>query len=122
MENNFTKLISYLMHSRTQSHIYHLQTPSYATHMALNAYYTGIGDLIDGLVETYQGKYGIITGYTNPPVMEYQNCEAIQSYFKALLVTITQYRQDISDSYIQNQIDTIEELISSTLYKLKFLK
>jgi hypothetical protein len=119
---NFTKLISYLMHSRTQAHVYHLQTPSFAAHMALNTYYTGIVDIIDGLVESYQGKYGILTGYSSPPLMEYQSCEAIQAYFKALSITISQCRQDIPDSYIQNQIDTVEELIVSTLYKLKFLQ
>ena len=54
--------------------------------------------------------------------MEYESCEAIQAYFKALAVTITQCRQGIPDSYLQNQIDTVEELINSTLYKLKFLK
>jgi len=119
---NFAKLISYLMHSRTQAHVYHLQTPSFAAHMALNGYYSGIVEIIDGLVESYQGKYGILMGYTAPPLMEYESCEAIQAYFKALAVTITQCRQGIPDSYLQNQIDTVEELINSTLYKLKFLK
>ena len=47
---NFAKLISYLMHSRTQAHVYHLQTPSFAAHMALNSYYGGIVEIIDGLV------------------------------------------------------------------------
>lgn len=110
------------MHSRTQAHVYHLQTPSFAAHMALNGYYSGIVEIIDGLVESYQGKYGILMGYTAPPLMEYESCEAIQAYFKALAVTITQCRQGIPDSYLQNQIDTVEELINSTLYKLKFLK
>ncbi len=31
-------------------------------------------------------------------------------------------RNKFTDSFIQNQIDTILELIYSTLYKLKFLK
>jgi hypothetical protein len=54
--------------------------------------------------------------------MEYQSCEAIQEYFRALNTTIEMLRQDIPDSYIQNQIDGVIELIQSTLYKLKFLK
>ena len=50
------KLISYLFHSQTQVHIFHLQTTSFAEHKALQDYYDGIDDLIDGLVESYQGN------------------------------------------------------------------
>ena len=118
---NFSKLISYLFHSRTQAHVYHLQTPSFAAHKALNDYYDEIVGLTDGLVETYQGKYGIIMDYTNFTLMQYQSCEAIQEYFKALNSTVEILRQDIPDSYLQNQIDGVVELIQSTLYKLKYL-
>jgi len=119
---NFAKLISYLLHSRTQAHVYHLQTPSFAAHNALNDYYDGIVDLTDGLVESFQGKYGILTGYSNFGLMEYQSCEAIQEYFHALCTTIDMLRTDMPDSYIQNQIDEVMTLVKSTIYKLKFLK
>lgn len=119
---NFSKLISYLMHSRTQAHVYHLQTPSFAAHKALNKYYDEIVDIIDGLVESYQGKYGVIMNYTNFSLMQYQSCEGIQEYFMALNTTVEMLRQDIPDSYLQNQIDNVNELIQSTLYKLKYLK
>jgi hypothetical protein len=119
---NFSKLISYLLHSRTQAHVFHLQTPSFAAHKALNDYYDGIVDIVDGLVESYQGKYGIITDYTNFTLMQYSSGEGIQDYFKALNNTIETLRQDTPDSYLQNQIDNAVELINSTLYKLKFLK
>jgi len=52
-----------LMQSRNQTHIFHLQTSSYAKHVALQEYYEGIIDLIDSLVEAYQGKYDILTDY-----------------------------------------------------------
>ena len=78
---DFVKLISYLFHSRTQAHIFHLQTQSFAEHMALNTYYDGIVPLIDGIVEAYQGKYGIVKGYKknetqpNPEFFGVYNCE-----------------------------------------------
>jgi DNA-binding ferritin-like protein len=56
MNNNFSSLISYLLHSRSQAHVFHLQVTgagSYAAHKALNGYYDSIVDLIDGLVESY---------------------------------------------------------------------
>ena len=120
---DFVKLISYLFHSRTQTHIFHLQTQSYAEHMALNTYYDGIVPLVDGLVEAYQGKYGIIKGYTSVELQEYQSCEAAIMYFTALSMFVERARTQISqDSYLQNQVDEIVALIASTLYKLKFLK
>jgi hypothetical protein len=120
---DFAKFISYLLHSRTQAHIFHLQTRSFAAHKTLNKYYDGIVDLVDGLVETYQGKYGILEGYSNFSLIETENCEDMVSYFQALLKAIENNRSSFAaDSYLQNQIDTVIELITSTLYKLTNLK
>ena len=118
----YSKFISYLFHSRTQSHIFHLQTPSYAEHIALQAYYEGIIPLIDGLVESYQGKNGIITDYTNFNLNQYQSKEQIIAYFEALCEATYQAYEIVEDSYLQNQIDTITELIKSTIYKLSHLR
>jgi hypothetical protein len=115
--------VSTLMSSRTQSHVFHLQTPSDSAHRALGAYYDAIVDLIDGFVESYQGKYGIIKGYTNIDLQEYQSCEAIIMYFTALAVFIDRARTQLpQDPYLQNQVDEMSALIHSTLYKFKFLK
>ena len=118
-------IISVLFHSRNQTHIFHLQTDSqssFAEHMALGGYYDGIGDLIDGLVESYQGKHGIIKGYSIDKVQDYQNVKQVISYLENIDSIIEKSRKSVKESYIQNQIDTVQELIYSTLYKLKFLK
>jgi len=57
------ELASLLLQSRTQAHSFHLGVKgigSHSAHLALGGYYDSIGDLIDGLVETYQGKEGLI--------------------------------------------------------------
>ena len=55
--------------------------------------------------------------------MEYESCEEIQNYFKALASTIESGKEELpQDSYIQNQIDEVVTLINSTLYKLTYLK
>jgi hypothetical protein len=118
---DFVRLISILLHSRTQVHTFHLQTNSYAEHMALNGYYTGIGDLIDGLVESYQGKYDILTGYKSYVIVNYESPQNTVSFFKSVCNKIDELRGSCDDSYIQNQIDTVQELLNSTLYKLRFL-
>jgi len=116
-----SKLVSYLMHSRTQAHIFHLQTPSFAEHKALNDYYDGIVDLIDAFVESYQGKYGIMNGYVGFAIMNYTNKQQVTQYFEALCSTIGELRQGITDSYLDNQVDEMVTLVNSTLYKLKCL-
>lgn len=118
---NCAKLISYLFHSRTQVHIFHLQTPSFAEHKALNDYYDEIVDLVDGLVESYQGKYGILKGYLNFNLSDYESSEQVIGYLEALYNKVDTLRKVNQDSYIQNQIDSVVELIQSTLYKLRNL-
>jgi hypothetical protein len=118
----FTEMMSLLLHSRTQVHTLHLQTNSYPEHMALNGYYNGIGDIIDGLVESFQGKYGILNGYKSYDIEGYKSTESTIKYLQDLCGKVEDLRDCCDDSYIQNQIDTVCELINSTLYKLRFLK
>ena len=119
---NFCKLISLLFHSITQVHTFHFQTKTYSEHKALQKYYEGIVDLVDSLVESYQGKYGIISGYENYNIDRYKNTESTIKYLSELYSKIENLRSCCKDSFIQNQIDTLCELINSTNYKLKFLK
>jgi DNA-binding ferritin-like protein len=121
--NEFVQLISTLTASRTQAHIFHWQVEgpgSYSAHKALNKYYDEILDLIDGLVEGFQGKYGIQRGYTSPATFK-EDGQFI-TYFEALAKYVETIRTKIpQDSYIQNEIDTVVKLIETTKYKLKFL-
>ena len=118
---NCSKLISYLLHSRTQAHIFHLQTPSFAAHKALNDYYDEIVDIVDGLVESYQGRYGILRGYTS--AASFKEDSQFINYFEALAKYVETIRTKVpQDTYIQNQIDETVKLIEETKYKLKFLQ
>jgi len=119
---DFCEMVCNILHSRNQAHVFHLQTQSFAEHNALNNYYDGVVDLFDGIIESYQGKYGIIKNFKTFKIEQYKNCKKTISYFEKLLDIIDENRESIEDTYIQNQIDTIQELINSTIYKLKFLK
>lgn len=118
--DQFATFIGTLMQSRNQVHIYHLQTDSYAQHVALQGYYEGIVDLIDGLVESYQGRNGIVRGYKMAGIIKEDNNPTM--YFEGLSKFVETIRTQVSqDSYLQNQIDEVVDLIESTKYKLKFL-
>jgi DNA-binding ferritin-like protein len=123
----FEKLISTLMSSRDQAHIFHWQTTgegSYAVHKALGKYYDVIPDMLDSLVEAYQGKYGIIKGYVTPEKFEdYEKSTAVK-YFKALATYMERAydKLDPKDTNIINQLDTFKDLIYTTIYKLENLQ
>ena len=113
-----------LMQSRNQAHIYHLQVQgmgSYAAHKALNNYYEEIVDLVDSIAESYQGRYGIITGYKMADTIREDN--NARMYFDGLGKFVETVRKQLpQDSYLQNEIDEVVKLIETTKYKLKFLQ
>ena len=121
-DSGFKDMVSILLHSQTQVHIFHLQTKSYSEHKALQGYYEGIDALVDVIIESYQGKYDVVTGYNSIKTEDYKSPEQVIKYFKALDSMVEKNRKSVKESYIQNQIDTVQELIFSTLYKLRFLK
>jgi hypothetical protein len=117
----FCEMVCQLLHSQTQVHIFHLGTKSYAEHKALQKYYESIDGIVDGIIESYQGQYGLLTDYKSYKNETYKNKKQVLRYFMGLLDTIDEKRESVDDSYLQNQIDTVEELIYSTMYKLRFL-
>ena len=121
-DSGFKDMVSILLHSQTQVHIFHLQTKSYAEHKALQKYYEDIDGIVDGIIESYQGKYDVVTGYNSIKTEDYKSSEQVVKYFKALDSMVEKNRKSVKESFLQNQIDTVQELIYSTLYKLRFLK
>ena len=121
--DEFVQLISTLMASRQQAHIFHWQVEgvgSDAAHRALGTYYDEIVEFFDGLVESFQGRYGIQRGYTSPAT--FKEDSQFVNYFDALSKYVEVIRTKIpQDSYIQNEVDTVVKLIETTKYKLKFL-
>jgi len=116
----FGTFIGTLMQSRNQAHIYHLQTNSFAQHKALQEYYEGIIGLVDGLVETYQGKYGILRGYKMAGTIKVDENPII--YFEGLCKFVEVIVPSLpQDGFLINQYDEVVALIQSTKYKLKFL-
>lgn len=123
----FEKLISTLMASRDQAHIFHWQTTgqgSFAAHMALNAYYDAVPDMTDALVEAYQGKHGILKGYVPAERFDEYSKETAVKYFKALATYVDRIYNKIpkEDTNIINQLDSFKDLIYTTIYKLENLQ
>jgi DNA-binding ferritin-like protein len=120
-----TDFLSMLMHSRTQAHIFHLRVSpnALAPHKALQEYYEAIVDHIDGIAEGYQGMVGLIEFKPVKGIDNDASFENIISYFEDLVKFVQSERKskELSASWIQNEVDNVEKLIYSTLYKLKNL-
>jgi hypothetical protein len=77
--------------------------------------------LVDGLIESYQGKYGLLKSYKSFKIQGFKSIKSTIQYLESLNEMIEENRDCCDDSFIQNQIDTVQELLFSTLYKLKYL-
>ena len=117
------QLASLLLHSRTQVHSFHLGVKgvgSFSAHIALGNYYDSIGGLIDGLVEAYQGQYGLIKLQPVSGLDTNNDIKNIIAYFEKMCQVVAKLRKDekLQMSWLQNDIDNIVTLLYSTKYKL----
>ena len=124
--NKVNTFISQLFTAYVQTHTFHLQVKgkgSFAIHMALNELYEAIPGFIDEIVESYQGKYGIITDYKISNISNFTDKLQIITYLKNLHLFIDNNREKLfQDSDILNVIDEIKTAIKQTLYKLENLE
>lgn len=115
------QFVQCLLHSVTNAHILHFQSLSYSQHMALGTYYDEVGDLVDGFVEAFQGKYGLLTKYKANYELPESDPVDYMIYLKDEVAILRRMPEFPQDSELQNEVDTIADLINSTLYKLRFL-
>jgi len=113
------EFLAYLFFVRDTVHLTHLYQRSKNgwEHKALDKLYKEFTEQIDTLVESYQGIYGQVSitipksEHTDPiPFVKgcYQYIESNRSIFK--------------ESWLQNIIDEIQQLMAQTLFRLQFVK
>lgn len=116
------KFFGKLFQLRDEIHLNHVRVSgvgSYASHKALGEFYDGILDLTDSLIESYQGKYGIID-IEVPSAFKGDSIKCLEELVK--LTDNGSVYNMFTETWIQNQIDEISTLTYQTLYKLKNLK
>lgn len=115
------ELVGTLFLARELAHRAHLKTRSYAKHVALDGFYSDIVGLADGLTEMYQGRFNKLIDI---PLLTDKQPDNIVMMLSAQLDWIKKARYEAvprEETALQNQIDEIEGLYMSTLYKLRFL-
>lgn len=109
-----------LLQSATNAHALHLQTRSFAMHSTLDIFYKSMPELVDEVIEAYQGCYGIVMDYPFERGIKFPT-EPL-AFIIALREYVDKNRMNIGNrSNHQNLVDNIASLIDSTCYKLKFL-
>lgn len=116
-EDNENTIPSILFKAQLDAKITHLlqKDKTLARHNAMGMFYDEIGDKIDTFVETYMGIYSI------EEICSEKSCcikEPIK-YFQDLYNQIEVLRKAIKETFLQNQIDEVQQLIAHTLYRLK---
>jgi hypothetical protein len=117
------RIASMFFHSRTQAHIFHTRQTgpgSYARHKALKKYYEDIIDLMDGIIETYQGQYGLIEYKEVNGIDNDASPENMIKYFDNLCKFLEKERKEpnLQMSWLQNDLDNLASLLYTTKYKL----
>lgn len=122
------KFFSKLLESREMAQVYHWTVKgdagSHASHTALNDYYDKIIELIDELVEVYQGQYELIEEYDVIDTKNSKTKDKIE-YFQevAQFIKDTRYQAILEeDTHLQNIVDEVVSTIYKLLYKLRFNK
>jgi DNA-binding ferritin-like protein len=122
-----SKFLSKLLESREMAQVYHWTVKgdmgSHAAHLALEAYYEGVIEHIDEIVEVYQGQYGLIEGYDQIATDETRSKEKLE-YFKEVVEFVKRERTCIKqeDTHLHNLIDEVVALLYRTIYKLTYNK
>ena len=115
----FVEFLSHLLDAKEQTIVWHNQTMSYAEHKALDKFQDELAELYDGLVESVSGIYGRPKGYSVGTLQDYKSSDQLIKYYKELYLYIQTERKTIyQESWVQNQIDEIAQLIGKTLYLL----
>jgi hypothetical protein len=117
------EFVSYIFACRNIVHMMHLNTKSFAAHKALGSYYDEVIPIIDSIAETFQGISGkVITGYVDFPLAKYENADPV-TYLKEVRDYVQEDRYDaFPKGPIQNELDNLENLLNTTIYKLEQLK
>lgn len=114
------QLIAKVFEARNAAHLEHWRTKSYAKHQALGGFYEGVIDIVDSLVECYQGNFGIIGKVPDVKQTHNEDCAAC---LNEQVAWIAKNRSKIAQEVdsLENIVDELTSLYLKTIYKLENL-
>lgn len=119
------KLVADFLESVTVVHKAHLKVTgegSYAAHKAMNSFYDEIGDLADGIAESYQGLTEKLLEIGTGETQKFSTAKDCVKYLNGLYSKVDAMQAVCNYSEINNDLDNVKTLINETKYKLIFLR
>ena len=116
------ELIAKVFQARDCAHLEHWSTDSYSKHQALSMFYETVIDILDSIVETYQGAFGKIENLNKIKLEKSPNSDCVDLLFEqAVWIGLNGKKISREISAVQNTIDELLAIYLKTLYKLKEL-
>ena len=114
------ELIERVFAARNAAHLAHWAETSGFRHTVLGDFYEGVIDLLDGLVESHQGAFGLVEVGA---LAKQPKVEKIIDLLEEDLVWINKNRKALTQGLpaLDNLLQGLEGLYLSTLYKLRKL-
>lgn len=120
-QENHNSFISWYLQFNAQIYLFHWQTESYARHIAYNNANADMTTLVDGFVESYQGKYGRMTiGEISILVTDLESMGEetfIKNYIHYLMTGAVEML-DEKDTDLTNILDEMVARLNKLLYLL----
>jgi len=116
---SIVEIVSYFNTAKEQAIVWHHQTTSFSEHKALQKFYENIVELMDTLSESYAGIYGRLKDYEVHDLPNWISTEDTISYYRNCYLWLQDERKTApQDTWIQNQLDEVAQLLGQTLYRL----
>ena len=120
-QKSLQSLVELLFKSQMEAHITHIlqRRKLLCEHEALATYYDEIDGLIDNLAELLM-SHDLVSNISVSACVEIPDTE---KYFEDLYVNVESYRGYLNTTpFLISKLDDIQELISQTIYRLKFIQ
>jgi hypothetical protein len=109
-----------LMQIRDLAHLTHLRQfhKSGWEHKALNILYDEVLDIVDTIIESWQGIYGLVDVTVPESKPQQDSIQMTREIYNYIMTS----RSIFQESWLQNEIDNVCTLLAQTLYRLQYLK
>lgn len=117
LDEHFRKILEFQM----QIKAYHWETEVYSEHQASGNLYESVSDIMDQLIEAYQGYVGRLKFGGKYKLINYVDIDAF-AWLNGIEETIKTLRTEIQYSDVQNILDELQAAISKFKYLLTLKK
>jgi hypothetical protein len=112
------EIASKLVEIHNQLRFFHWQTTSYARHQAYGATYDTLGDMIDGFVEVFMGKYGRVPAL--PIKIHNRNEKDPMEFIDETIAILNGLSDKLNDKKDTDLLNIRDEMVAE-FNKLKYL-